>query len=303
MTRRAEFIAGEGSGAGARLDLFLTRNVPGLTRSQAHKIISEGGVRVDGSLRKPGSRLRAGERIEVAFEEEQTPGLAAEDIPLNIVASDASIIVVDKPSGMTVHPGAGRAKGTLAGALLHAFPEIATVGAPDRPGIVHRLDRETSGVMVVARTTPSFESLSRQFKDRDVHKTYLGLVWGRIPGPEGCFTWSIGRHVRHGQKISIRTKHPKPAETHYKVLRESLEATFLEIRPLTGRTHQIRVHLAAAGHPVVGDTKYGKKGARKVPRLFLHAHRLSFLHPKTGERVEFESPLPADLSDILRAFP
>ncbi len=302
MIKRAEFVAGEGSGAGSRLDLFLTENLPGLTRSQIHKIIVAGGVRVGGGARKPGSRLRAGERIEVEFEEAVTTGLAAEDIPLKILASDGAVIVVDKPSGMTVHPGAGRALGTLAAALLHAFPEIASVGSPERPGIVHRLDRETSGLMVAARTGPSFESLSRQFKDRDVHKTYLGLVWGRMPSPEGCFTWAIGRHLRHGQKISVRTRHPKPAETRYRVLREYRDATFLEIRPVTGRTHQIRVHFAAAGHPVVGDTRYGKKGARKAPRLFLHAHRLSFLHPATGERVEFESPLPPDLEAILRTF-
>jgi 23S rRNA pseudouridine1911/1915/1917 synthase len=303
VIRRAEFEAGEGSGAGSRLDLFLTDNLQGLTRSQIHKIILGGGVKVDGAVRKPGSRLKAGERVEVEFDEREEDGLTAEDIPLRILASDGSIVVLDKPSGMTVHPGAGRREGTLAAALIHAFPEIAGVGAPDRPGIVHRLDRETSGVMVAARSPAAFESLSGQFKDREVHKVYLGLVWGRMPAAEGCFTWAIGRHVRHGQKISVRTRRPKRAETRYRVLREYRETTLLEIRPVTGRTHQIRVHLAAAGHPVVGDARYGKKGAREFPRLFLHAQRLSFIHPGTGERVEFESPLPADLGEILRALP
>jgi 23S rRNA pseudouridine1911/1915/1917 synthase len=303
VRRRAEFEAGEGSGAGSRLDLFLTENLRGLTRSQIHKIILGGGVRVDGAVRKPGSRLKAGERIEVEFEEEGADILSAEDIPLRVLASDGSIVVLDKPSGMTVHPGAGRREGTLAAALIHAFPEIAGVGSPERPGIVHRLDRETSGVMVAARSPAAFESLSGQFRDRNVHKIYLGLVWGRMPAAEGCFTWAIGRHVRHGQKISVRTRRPKQAETRYRVLREYRETTLLELRPVTGRTHQIRVHLAAAGHPVVGDGRYGKKGARKFPRLFLHAHRLSFSHPGTGERVEFESPLPAELEEILRALP
>jgi 23S rRNA pseudouridine1911/1915/1917 synthase len=303
VRRRAEFEAGEASGAGSRLDLFLTENLRGLTRSQIHKIILGGGVRVDGAVRKPGSRLKAGERIEVEFEEEGADILSAEDIPLRVLASDGSIVVLDKPSGMTVHPGAGRREGTLAAALIHAFPEIAGVGSPERPGIVHRLDRETSGVMVAARSPAAFESLSGQFRDRNVHKVYLGLVWGRMPAAEGCFTWAIGRHVRHGQKISVRTRRPKQAETRYRVLREYRETTLLELRPVTGRTHQIRVHLAAAGHPVVGDGRYGKKGARKFPRLFLHAHRLSFSHPGTGERVEFESPLPAELEEILRALP
>ena len=301
MTRRAEFVVGESSGPGIRLDLFLTRNLHGLTRSQIHKIIAAGGVRVDGAVRKSGSRLKAGELVKVEIEDSGSDVPTAEDIPLRILASDRAIVVLDKPSGMTVHPGAGRKTGTLASALIHHFPEIARIGPPDRPGIVHRLDRETSGVMVAARTKAAFESLGRQFRNRDVHKVYLGLVWGRMQAPEGLFTWAVGRHPRHGQKISVKTKHPKKAETHYRVLQEYGETTLLEIRPVTGRTHQIRVHLAAAGHPVVGDTRYGRKSGRKFPRLFLHAHRLSFFHPETGETVEFESPLPSDLGEILRA--
>jgi 23S rRNA pseudouridine1911/1915/1917 synthase len=230
VRRRAEFEAGEASGAGSRLDLFLTENLRGLTRSQIHKIILGGGVRVDGAVRKPGSRLKAGERIEVEFEEEGADILSAEDIPLRVLASDGSIVVLDKPSGMTVHPGAGRREGTLAAALIHAFPEIAGVGSPERPGIVHRLDRETSGVMVAARSPAAFESLSGQFRDRNVHKVYLGLVWGRMPAAEGCFTWAIGRHVRHGQKISVRTRRPKQAETRYRVLRRRRSSSSVRSR-------------------------------------------------------------------------
>ncbi len=300
MTRHVRFKVGENSGAGIRLDVFLTRNLPDLTRSEVRRIILGGGVRIGKAVPKPGSRLKAGEVVEVDFEEPPSEGLRAEDIPLRILVSDDSIVVLDKPSGMTVHPGAGRREGTLAAALLHSFPEIAGVGPVDRPGIVHRLDRETSGVMVAAKTREAFESLSKQFRDRDVRKVYLGLVWGRMPAAEGRFTWPIGRHVRHGHKISVRTRHPKKADTHYEILREYGETTFLEIRPVTGRTHQIRVHFAAAGHPIVGDTRYGKKGARKFPRLFLHAHVLSFIHPRTGKRVEYASPLPSDLEDILR---
>jgi 23S rRNA pseudouridine1911/1915/1917 synthase len=194
-------------------------------------------------------------------------------------------------------------KGTLVNALLARFPELRGVGEADRPGIVHRLDKETSGVMVVARNEKALRSLQAQFKSRQVRKTYLALVWGKMPAREGKLDRPIGRHVSHGQRMSVRTRRPRTAETQYAVLEVLPETSFLEVRPLTGRTHQIRVHMAAAGHPVVGDVLYGKrKGEKRAGRMFLHAHKLSFLHPASGERVEFVSLLPADLEAVRTAF-
>ncbi len=298
---RAEYLVTSGSGTGTRLDLFLTERLPELTRSRIRKAIEEGGVKVDGTVRKPGYKLKADERIDVDWRDSEGSGVKPQDLPLKVIGCDDQIIVLDKPSGLVVHPGAGRREGTLASALIHHFPEVAAVGPRDRPGIVHRLDKETSGVMVVARTSSAFDSLRRQFEKRDVRKIYLGLVWGKMPSSEGRFAWPIGRHVRHGQRISVKTRHPREAETYYRVLRTFREMELLEIRPVTGRTHQIRVHLAASGHPVFGDAKYGRKGRKRGPaeRLFLHAHKLSFLHPGTRERVEYASALPRELEECL----
>ncbi len=291
-------------GAGLRLDVFLTARVEGLTRSQAGKNIEAGLARVGGAPRKASYKLRPGERVEFEGEDAAAePIMAAEDIPLTVYHADDDVIVVDKPSGLVVHPGAGVRRGTLVNALLARFPELRGVGEADRPGIVHRLDKETSGVLVVARNERALRSLQAQFKNREVRKTYLALVWGKMPAREGKMDRPIGRHVAYGQRMSVRTRRPRPAETHYTVLEEFPETSYLEVRPLTGRTHQIRVHMAAAGHPVVGDAAYGRrKGERRAGRMFLHAHRLSFLHPSSGERVEFVSPLPPDLEAARTAF-
>lgn len=290
------------SGEGARLDVFLAERISGLTRSQLKKLINSGDVRVAGEVRRAGFKLRAGDRVVVEYETRNPDRLEPQDVPFKILFVDADIIVLEKPSGLVVHPGAGNPAGTLANALVYHFPEIAAVGPPDRPGIVHRLDKETSGLMVVARTDRAYESLLRQFKRREVWKTYLGLALGRIAAPEGRINWPLGRHTTEGKKISVRSRHPKPAETFFTVLRLFKEATFLEIKPVTGRTHQIRVHLAAAGHPIAGDSLYGpKKKGLKVPRLFLHAHTLSFIHPGTGERLTFASQLPPDLEAVLES--
>lgn len=259
---------------------------------------------VDGARRKSSHKLRAGERVAVEIEVTAAAGRPlAEDIPLSILHADDDIIVLDKPSGLVVHPGAGVRTGTLVNALLGRFPGIGDLSEDDRPGIVHRLDKETSGVMVVARSARAEAELKRQFKDRVVKKVYLALAWGKMPSPEGRFAWSIGRHPKHGERMSIRTDHPRSALTEYAVRRAYRDFSLLEVRPLTGRTHQIRVHLAAAGHPLAGDRRYGAAKNTKVrfPRLFLHAHRLSFLHPATGEAVEFVSRLPTELQSILDA--
>jgi 23S rRNA pseudouridine1911/1915/1917 synthase len=298
---RLEFPVTAGSGGGARLDVFLAENIAGLTRSQIKKLIGEGAVRVQGEIRRAGFKLRGGDRVVVEYETRNPERLEPQDIPIKVLYKDVDIVVLDKPSGLVVHPGAGNQAGTLANALVCHFPEVAAVGPPDRPGIVHRLDKETSGVMVVARTQRAYESLLRQFKRRDVWKTYLGLAEGKISAPEGRITWPLGRHAREGKKISVRSRHPKPAETFFTVLRAFKDSTLLEIRPVTGRTHQIRVHMAAAGHPIAGDSLYGrKKKGVKVPRLFLHAHTLSFIHPASGERLTFASELPPDLEAVLQ---
>ena len=297
---KTEFVVGPDTGEGRRLDVVLAGRVDLLTRSQVRKLIDAGAACVDGAVRRSSHKLRAGEAVVFSYEIPGPEKVEAQDIPLKVLHEDEDIVVIDKPAGLVVHPGAGNLAGTLANALLHRFPEIAKVGLPERPGIVHRLDKDTSGVMVAALSARAYESLLDQFKRHEVVKTYLGLVYGRISAPEGRIRWPIGRHATDGKRISVKTRHPRDAETFFKVLRVFKDTTLLEIRPLTGRTHQIRVHLAAAGHPVAGDALYGrKKAARRFPRLFLHAHTLSFVHPGTGERVEFSSPLPPELDSVL----
>jgi 23S rRNA pseudouridine1911/1915/1917 synthase len=285
---------------GQRLDVFLSGNIKMLTRSQIQRLIEEGMAKVDGELRKSGYKLREGDRVEIEYEEKAPPEMQPENIPLEIIYSDDHILVLNKPAGMVVHPGAGNFQGTLVNALLYHYPEVKNLGAADRPGLVHRLDKDTSGVMVVARKRDAYIELQRQFRKREVLKTYLGLVWGRLSEKEGRITWAIGRHHKHGLRISVKTNKPREAETRYKVLREFEKFSLLEIRPVTGRTHQIRVHFSAAGHPVVGDVLYGHSQKKvKQPRLFLHAQRLSFSHPATGRRMEFSSLLPPDLEEYL----
>ncbi len=262
--------------AGQRLDIYLTRRIGSLSRSQVKKLIKLGQVQVKGEIIKAGYRLKGGEIIEVKIELPCSEfSLEPENIPLNIIYADEDIIVINKPAGLIVHPGAGCRKGTLVNALLFHFPEIATVGSRERPGIVHRLDGETSGVMVVARSALAYKFLQRQFKNREVDKTYIGLVWGKFSQKGGKIEWGIGRHPQDRQRFSIRSRHPKEAITIFSVVYEGKDFSVLEIKPVTGRTHQIRVHLAAAGHPIIGDRRYGRK-EKTGSRLFLHAQRLAF---------------------------
>ena len=297
------FSVGPASGAGERVDVFLARRIPAFTRAQFQRFIDKGLVLVNGERKKPSLKLRSGDRV-VADVEVPAPGpLEPEVIPLSVLYEDDEIAVLDKPSGMVVHPGSGIRTGTLVHALLHRYPEIRDVGEADRPGIVHRLDKETSGVIVVARTPAALVELKRQFKSREVKKVYLALVVGRPARAEGSLDWPIGRHRSHGARMSIVTEKPRTAITEYRILRELGAFTLLEVRPLTGRTHQIRVHLAAAGHPVAGDGRYGSRrtGGTRFARLFLHAHQLSFSHPSSGSRMTFTSPLPGGLQAVLGA--
>jgi 23S rRNA pseudouridine1911/1915/1917 synthase len=297
---KKEFFVTSLSGLNQRLDVFLSGKISELTRSQIQKFIGSKRVKVNGEARKSNYTLKEGERVEISYEIAVPEEIQPEDIPLDIIYCDRHILVINKTSGMVVHPGAGHRKHTLVNALLFHFPGIKDIGPEERCGIVHRLDKETSGLMVVARNRDAYKGLQEQFKRREVQKVYLGLVWGRMPEREGKFTWAIGRHVKHGERISVSTKKPREAVTLYSVQKEYGEFTLLEIKPLTGRTHQIRVHLAASGHSLVGDTRYGcRKTKIRVPRLFLHASSLSFIHPETKEVVEFSSPLPEDLQNFL----
>lgn len=282
-----------------RLDLFLREKIPRLSRSRIQKAIKDGQVKVNGLIARPGQKLKPQEVVEISVEEKAAPSdLEAQPIELEVIYEDEQILVINKPFGLVVHPGAGLTGGTLANGLIFYYPEIKEVGSPLRPGIIHRLDKDTSGLMVVARTQAAYNSLRQQFEERTVEKIYLGLARGRFKEKEGIIDLPVGRHPALRQKMSVKSKKPRVALTRYEVLREFRHSTFLALKPLTGRTHQLRVHLAAIGHPLVGDSRYGQtQGNRRQQerRLFLHAFRLSFRHPLSGEKVEFESPLPPAL--------
>lgn len=290
-------------GAGRRLDVFLSAHLTELSRAQVQKIIADQKVRLNSTWTKPSHILKEGDVVDVDSQETRAKSaLLPENISLDIIYSDEHVIVLNKPAGLVVHPGAGVESGTLVNALLYHFPGIEGVGHPERPGIVHRLDKETSGVMVIARSDRAYAELKRQFKAREVEKVYLGLVRGHVQVPSGSIDWALGRHPRHRQRISIRTKKPKAALTLYTVKRTFPDFTLLEIKPVTGRTHQIRVHFAAAGHPIVGDARYGGKDKTKErQRLFLHAWHIVFTHPVSKTLLEFYAPLPPEFQELIHS--
>lgn len=296
---------------GRRLDVFLSQRLEPVSRSAIQRWIEAGGVRVEGRRRKANYAVKPGERIVVAPPEPEPLELIPEPIELRIIYEDEAIVVVDKPAGMVVHPGAGNRRGTLANALLHHFGEISREGSI-RPGIVHRLDKDTSGVIVVAKDDQSHDFLSRQFKEREVRKSYLALVHGRLERRKGAIEVSLGRHPRARTLISTRSRRLREALTEYEVVRYYRWFTCVRAWPRTGRTHQIRVHFQHAGHPVVGDRTYGRaaerpgdprlrQAIRSLGRHFLHAESLSFIHPLTRQRVRFEAPLPDELAHFLSA--
>lgn len=286
---------------GERLDVFLQHRLDKkISRSQIRKLALQGCVFVNGRACKPSCRLAENDAVKILYEKENGPILQGEDIPLDIIYSDSDIVVLDKPSGMVVHPGAGNFHGTVVQALLYRFPQIGQVGDKERPGIVHRLDKETSGLLVAALNEEAYLNLKRQFKARAVNKSYLGLISGHTSETKGMIDRPIGRHVKDGKKMSVKTRKPREAQTEYTLIRKYAKYALLDLHPVTGRTHQIRVHLSASGYPLVSDEKYGrKKKPFGCPRLFLHASRLTFKHPASGEPVTFESPLPQDLQEFL----
>jgi 23S rRNA pseudouridine1911/1915/1917 synthase len=296
--------------AGLRLDRFLA-TVPELaTRSRAKSLIDGGLVCVDGTPRKSAHVLRAGQEIAVVVPPPEPAGVAAEPLPLVVLYEDAHLLAIDKPPGMVVHPAPGARHGTVVNALLHRLGALDGVGDPERPGIVHRLDRDTSGVLLVARTPQALAGLARQFHDRTVSKRYVAVVHGVVRAPAGVIDQAIGRHPQERKRMSVRARRGRTAVTRYEVVERFRGATVLRLAPETGRTHQLRVHLASLGHPIVADRLYG--GGRRppgaiaaaleaCPRQALHAESIAFAHPVTGAPVVVRSPLPADLETLLGA--
>jgi 23S rRNA pseudouridine1911/1915/1917 synthase len=286
----------EAGNAGERLDHYLQARMSGYSRARLQAWIKGGLVRVNGAPAKPSMIVRGGERIEVSPADLPPLKAEPEDAPIEILYEDASVIAVNKPAGLVVHAGAGASSGTLVNRLVHHFNALSKVGGELRPGIVHRLDRGTSGVMLVARTDAAHRALAAQFAGRTTEKTYLALVEGRMNADSGRITKPIARDPVHRTRMTARLEHGRDALTEYRVLRRFEKFTYLEVRIGTGRTHQIRAHLASIRHPVAGDKLYG---AQIAGRIFLHAWRIRFDSPATEERVTVEAPLPGDLDEWL----
>jgi 23S rRNA pseudouridine1911/1915/1917 synthase len=296
--------------AGERLDRFLAAELPDLSRSRVQALIEEGRVAVDGSARKASHHVAAGESIAVEIPEARPAGVEPEPIPLEILYRDADVAVVNKPAGMIVHPGAGAHTGTMVAALLSRFGgsgALSSVGGPLRPGIVHRLDKDTSGALVVALNDAAHKRLVEEFSERQVQKTYLALLHGKIKGDSGVVEMPIARDLRRRSRMTARRREGRAARTDWRILLRLDAFSLIEADLHTGRTHQIRVHFSALGFPVVGDTLYGaprqeRVGSALLPELgrnFLHAARVAFSHPRTGEPVDVRAPLPAELRSYL----
>lgn len=287
-----------------RLDQYLAKELPQFSRSQIKKLIQQEQVLISGQPAKPGAPVQPGSLVTLHLPPPKPDTPRPESIPLDIIFEDDDLIVINKPAGMVVHPAHGHNAGTLVNALLARYPDLAAMTqvdshAAERPGIVHRLDRDTSGLIIVARTPTALHHLRRQFKARTVEKSYLALVFGRPQAPEGVIEVPLGRDPRHRQKFAPRPD-GKPARTRYRVAQRFDGYSLLEIGLETGRTHQIRVHLAWLKCPVVGDTVYGrKKNALGLTRQFLHAWRLGFQHPRTEQPLQLEAPLEEDLQAVL----
>lgn len=308
---RREKVTVEPGEDGERLDRVLCRRLEDMSRARIQKLAREGMVLVEGSPARPSRILHAGQSVEVLVPPTEPSALEPEPIPLEVLHEDDRILVLVKPAGMVVHPGAGSRAGTLVNALLARSPGWSSIGGRERPGIVHRLDKGTSGVMVVARDDQAHRDLSRQFQDRTVEKLYVALSWGRARETIFHVDAPLGRDRILRTRISSRTSRPRAASTRFRVVEQMERFTLLEARPLTGRTHQIRAHLKAAGLPIVGDEEYGGRRWKSLPegplrgalerfnRLALHARTLSFDHPSTGSRCRFEAPLPREMQELL----
>ena len=295
---------------GERVDVLLARKLPILSRARAQKLISEGQVSVNGVRVKSSFRPRSGDQICTELPEPVPQDVLPRNIPIDVLTENEDFLVLNKPAGLVVHPAPGHLDDTLVSALLYHVKDLSGIGGVLRPGIVHRLDKDTSGALLVAKNDLSHRALSRLFKNGEIHKTYLTIVKGRVAEPEGKIDLPVGRHPVHRKKMSVVSRSGRQARTYYKRLRryESLPASLLEVRIETGRTHQIRVHMAALGHPVLGDVVYGgkkdveesiRRSGGRICRQMLHAWRLEWVHPDIGGSVCVEAPLAADMEAVL----
>ena len=296
-------VSYEAVNSGERLDVFLTEQNQDFSRSHVQKLIADGKVMVNGQQRKANFKLTAGDEITLEIPEAVEAEILPEDIPLDILYEDKDIIVINKARGMVVHPAAGVFSGTLVNALMHHCTDLSGINGELRPGIVHRLDKDTSGVMVAAKSDKAHLSLAQQIKDKTAHRIYQAIVYGNIKEEAGIIKGDIGRHPVDRKKMAI-VQDGKSAVTHFKVLERFGEYTLVECALETGRTHQIRVHMTHIGHPLVGDPKYGTNGKRKdnfsIQGQALHSMSLELDHPVTGERMSFNTELPEDMQKILR---
>lgn len=302
---------------GTRLDALVAAEINHCSRSFAASLIRQGCIIVDGAIKKPGYPLRAGETVSGQIPVPEPPAILPEDIPLQILYEDAELLVVNKAAGMVVHPAPGHRSGTLVNALMHHCTDLAGISGNLRPGIVHRLDKDTSGALVVAKNSRSMHHLAAQFQSREVRKHYRALVYGIPASRAGRIDSPIGRHPVDRKKMSVTTHTPRSALTLWRIHEQFIGASLLDLDIRTGRTHQIRVHCKTMGHPVIGDPAYGNRGEKKrlaaasiemsravliLNRQMLHAWRLSFFHPASGNRIMLEAPMPEDMVDIIDRF-
>lgn len=293
----------EAGDAGKRLDVFLAERT-GITRSRVQELIALGKARVGGEARGKQYRLRPGEEVSLEVPPPEPAEPRPQDLGLRVLYQDEHLAVVSKPAGMVVHPAAGHREGTLVNAALFSLQGLSGIGGMQRPGIIHRLDRDTSGLLVVAKEDRAHLLLQEMVRERALKRFYLALVHGVPASTLGTVEAPVGRDPRDRKKMAVTSRGGKPAVTHFRVLEDFGTASLLEVELVTGRTHQIRVHLSYIGHPVAGDATYGRRGRLErelgLNRQFLHAHRLRFSHPFTGQPMEFEDPLPEDLAGALK---
>jgi 23S rRNA pseudouridine1911/1915/1917 synthase len=311
MTRRDDFsFHADAASSGIRVDVFLASRLPDCSRSFASQLVANGQFKINGKSVKPGYRLKVGDTVAGRIPAPRPCGFQPEPILLHILYEDAHILVINKPPGLVVHPAPGHYSGTLVNGLLYHCPDLGGIGGELRPGIVHRLDKDTSGTLVVAKNSAALEHLGAQFKNRTVRKDYLALVHGGMAAASGTIRLPIGRHPVDRKRMSTRSRRGREAETAWRVVQLWESCALIELHLKTGRTHQIRVHCAAIGRPIVGDPVYGRRKASvdspevqallgSVRRQMLHAWRLEIVHPHTGEPMRFESPLPEDMKELI----